>query len=165
MGQGLIERVTQRHGRGRPSHRYSLTEKGYRKTGANFVDLALALWEELRAINLPQVRRGLLARLASRMAGLYRHLVPQGPLAERMKRLAIIFAERDVPVSVQDSPSHHGAALPILTVHACPYPQLAEKDRGICALERMVFAELLGREVRLAACRLDGENCCRFEAN
>ena len=44
MGQGYIERFAEKVGRGRPSHQYRLTKAGRRKTGANFADLAIALW-------------------------------------------------------------------------------------------------------------------------
>jgi predicted ArsR family transcriptional regulator len=158
MGQGLIERAVTRSGRGRPSHRYGLTDKGRRQTGANFVDLALALWKEVRAIRDPQVRRGLYQRIAGHLAGMYRDQVPAGPTRERMERVAALFAERNVPFVVEDR-----GTLPVLTALACPYPQLADQDRGICALERMLFSELVGEDVRLAECRLDGDSCCRFE--
>jgi DeoR family transcriptional regulator, suf operon transcriptional repressor len=42
---------------------------------------------------------------------------------------------------------------------------LAEQDRGICGVERMLFSELLGENIRLSECRLDGASCCRFETN
>src|SRR4029079_10112220 len=63
MNQGLIDRRCAPNGRGRPSHRYGLTEKGQRQTGSNFTDLALVLWKEIRAISDPEVRRGLLSRV------------------------------------------------------------------------------------------------------
>ena len=56
-------------GRGRPSHRYSLTNKGQRhkeRPGNNYADLAGALWTEIRAIQNPDVRRGLLQRIVRR---------------------------------------------------------------------------------------------------
>ena len=40
MAEGLIERQTENKGRGRPNHRYSLTEKGERSAGNNFADMA-----------------------------------------------------------------------------------------------------------------------------
>jgi predicted ArsR family transcriptional regulator len=160
MGRGLIDRQLARAGRGRPSHRYALTEKGRRQTGANFVDLALALWKEIRAIEDPEVRRGLLQRIAKTMAQMYGDQVSGSTAAERMRSISRIFSERDVPFSVDES-----GPLPVLTALACPYPELAEQDRGICALERMMFSELVGSGVRLADCRLDGQTCCRFEAN
>lgn len=160
MAGGLIDRQVQRAGRGRPSHRYALTEKGRRQTGANFVDLALALWKEIRAIEDPEVRRGLLQRIARTMAAMYGSQIKGTTTAERMQSVMQIFAERDVPFDVDTSGS-----LPVLTALACPYPELAEQDRGICALEKMMFSELIGDGLRLSECRLDGDGCCRFECN
>lgn len=160
MGQGLVDRELARASRGRPSHRYALTEKGRRQTGANFVDLALALWKEVRAIEDAEVRRGLLQRLAKTMAGMYRQQVSGATTTERLQDISRIFADRDVPFEVDSS-----GALPVLTALACPYPDLAEQDRGICAVEKMMISELAGAGLKLASCRLDGDACCRFESN
>jgi len=160
MAQGLIDRQIARAARGRPSHRYALTDKGRRQTGANFADLALALWQEIRAVKDPEVRRGLLQRIARTMAGMYGSQVRGDTTAEKMRAVSRLFAERNVPFDVDESGS-----LPVLTARACPYPQLAEQDRGICALEKMMIAELVGSGLNLAECRLDGDPCCRFESN
>ena len=182
MGQGLIDRRATRAARGRPSHRYSLTEKGERQTGTNFTDLALVLWEEVRSIPDPAIRRGLLARIAKQMAGLYADRIHGKTANERMHEVAGVFAERNVPFVVEEGSfvveegkvgagsAASGqlpvlAEFPVLTALACPYPQLAEQDRGICALERMMLTELLERNVKLSACRLDGDSCCRFQTN
>ena len=53
---------------------------------------------------------------------------------------------------------------PVLRQHSCPYYELAEADRGICALERKMFEKVLGRSLRLSQCRLDGDRFCDFEA-
>src|SRR5690242_14526584 len=58
MAGGLVQRETNKVARGRPSHRYSLTEKGRRQVGSNFADLTLALWQEVRSIKDPEIRRG-----------------------------------------------------------------------------------------------------------
>jgi predicted ArsR family transcriptional regulator len=160
MAQGLIDRELARAGRGRPSHRYLLTEKGRRQTGANFADLALALWSEVHSIKDPEVRRGLLQRIAKSMAKMYGHEVTGATTAERMTALSRVFNDRDVPFEVEGT-----AALPVLTAVACPYPELAEQDRSVCAMERMMFSELLGDRVRLTDWRLDGASCCRFVTN
>jgi predicted ArsR family transcriptional regulator len=160
MGQGLVDRELARAGRGRPSHRYRLTDKGRRQTGANFADLALALWNEVHAIQDPEVRRGLLQRIAKSMAKMYGQEVTGSTTAQRMASLSRVFNDRDVPFEVEGT-----EALPVLTAVACPYPELAEQDRGVCAMERMMFSELLGDRLRLADCRLDGDSCCRFVTN
>src|SRR5688500_17730654 len=84
MAQGFVARVADRAGRGRPSHNYALTAKGRRQSGTNFADLTIALWEEVRAIRDPEVRRGLLARLAQRLAEQCQGQVQGETLEDRM---------------------------------------------------------------------------------
>ncbi len=158
MAQGYIDRKVTKATRGRPSHRYQLTKEGRRKTGANFADLAIALWEEIRAVKDPEVRHGLLQRVARRLAELYSDRVSGNTIEEKMHSLVELFAERQVPFSVSNE-----GDLPVLTALACPYPDLAEQDRSICAMEKSLFSELLGESVRLSKCRLDGDSCCTFE--
>jgi predicted ArsR family transcriptional regulator len=158
MARGDIERATQRSGRGRPLHRYGLTDKGRRRAGANFADLAMALWQEIREIKDAEVRRGLLQRIGRRLAGAYAQRVQGSSLEERMQGLAEVFQERRIPFEVE---RRH--ELPVLHANACPYPELAEQDRTICSMERIMFSELLGQNMRLSNCRLDGHNCCTFE--
>lgn len=157
MGQGLIQREAYKGSRGRPGHRYALTEKARRQAGSNFADLAMVMWDEVRAVKDPEVRRGLLSRIAQSMAARYADQVGTGPLSARMQAVSTVFAERGIAVEADTA-----AAQPMLTVLECPYPELAERDRGICAVEKMLFEELLDRDVRLSQCRLDGHSCCEF---
>ena len=159
MAQGYIDRETTRAGRGRPSHQYRLTTKGRRKAGSNFGDLAIALWQEIRAIEDPDVRRGLLQRLASRLAEAYSEQIVGNTIEEKMESLASLFGERKIPFTV----TREDDKLPILTALACPYPELAEQDRTICSMEKILFSQLLGEQITLGQCRLDGESCCTFE--
>ncbi len=164
--QGLVQRETVRAVRGRPSHRYLVTEKARRQVGSNFADLTIALWRELRTIADPAVRRGLLERLAKSMAASCGGTLAGETLAERMEGISKLMSDRSVPFSVEyKQTSNCNGLLPVLTAHACPYPELAENDRGICTVEKMMFSELVGQGVRLSDCRLDGANCCRFESN
>ena len=158
--QGLVEREISKAGRGRPHHRYSLTELARRRAGNNFADLAIVLWRELRAVRDPEVRRGLLSRVVQGFAGLYASQVTGESTLERMESVSNLLAERDVPFAVEQS-----GGLPVLVARDCPYPQLAEEDRGICAVEKLLFSELLKQDVRLAQCRLDGHSCCQFQTN
>jgi predicted ArsR family transcriptional regulator len=160
LAHGYIERTALKRGRGRPIHRYGLTGKGLRKAGSNFVDLSIALWQEICEIEDPEVRRGLLRRLAKRMAVMYADKIEGKTLEEKMQALSDLFAERRIPLNVEQS-----GDLPVLTATACPYPDLANDDRSICAMERILYSELLGADVHLGKCRLDGEACCTFESN
>lgn len=161
LREGLIEREVKTGSRGRPSHKYQLTDKGRRSAGANFTDLAVALWQEIREIKDREIRRGLLQRLSKRMAEAYAEQIHGDSLDERMESLAQLFTARQIPFDVQ-RPSE-SRSLPVLSAHACPYPDLAEQDQSICAMERMMFSELLGESVKLSNCRLNGDSCCTFE--
>lgn len=158
LAQGYVERKASRADRGRPFHKYRLTDSGRQKAGANFADLAIALWDEVRAIRDAEVRKGLLARISRRLAEQYGASVEGGSIGERMEAVKRVFAEREIPFEVTQS-----ADLPVLTALACPYPGLAEADRSVCAMERMMLSELAGANLRLTSCRLDGGTCCTFE--
>src|SRR4051812_30563511 len=157
MGDGLVQRHAENIGRGRPNHRYSLTEKGERAAGTNFADMADVLWDEIKSLDDPQIRRGLLKRIASRLADRYRSRVVGSTLDQRMTELAGVMAEREVPFTVE-----HTESFPVLSVLACPYPELAKRDRSVCTMEKLMLSEVLGEDVRLSACRLDGATCCTF---
>ena len=158
MAQGLVQREAIRAGRGRPRHHYRLTEKGLRVTGSNFTDLALALWREIGTIEDPQIRRNLLRRVISTLVNAYARQIEGRTMAQRMESLARLLAQRSVPFSVTEE-----SELPVLTAHACPYPELAEKDRTICTFEKLLFSELLQCDMQLSQCRLEGGSSCQFQ--
>lgn len=160
MRAGLVERSTVSRGRGRPSHAYALTEKGRRLGGDNFQDLAMVLWREIRSVRDPALRQGLLSRIGSAMAGMYRDRVSGATPQERLESAAALLRERQISCVVATGQEN----LPVLTSYTCPYPDLAEKDRGICAAERLMLQELVGAPVHLSECRLDGASCCKFTA-
>ena len=164
--QGLVERNAVRDGRGRPRHEYVLTAQARRQVGDNFADLAMALWGEIRAVKDPETRRGLLERIADSLASQYGERIHGGSAAERLQDVQAVLSERRVPAVVSTHEANEsgtgGASLKVLD---CPYPALAEQDRGICAVERMLFSRLAGQGLRLSQCRLDGDACCQFETN
>jgi predicted ArsR family transcriptional regulator len=161
MRAGLVERKTVARPRGRPAHAYSLTDAGRRSGGDNFRDLAMVLWREVRRVREPSVRQGLLGRIGSAMADMYRPEVSGDNAAERLRSLAAVMRRRDVSCDVEQAAA---SGLAVLTSYSCPYPDLAEQDRSICAAERLMLQDLVGSSVELSECRLDGSSCCRFTA-
>lgn len=159
MRNGLVERTAVGGRRGRPSHAYSLTQQGQKVGGDNFRDLAFVLWREIRGIKDPAIRRGLLGRIGSGLADIERSAVVGDTPTARLDGVANVLRRRQIACGVE--PCGDGG-LPVLTTYSCPYPDLAEADRGICAAERSMIEELVGNSVRLSECRLDGGSCCRF---
>jgi len=158
QGNGFVARELVRTGRGRPHYVYRVTEKGLRQLGDNYGDLALILWREIRNIPDAAIRQAITSRIRDALVSRLGRF-GEGALAERMRRLGDSLLSRgyDVEIGV-------GGALPILRENNCPYQELAEEDRGICGLEREVFQQALGTEVKLTHCCLDGHHCCEFEA-
>jgi predicted ArsR family transcriptional regulator len=156
--RGLIARETVRHGRGRPHHTYSVTETGLRELGDNYADLALILWREIGRIEEPEVRTRLLGRVRDAMVSQFRRVPQHVALSERIEGLRDALGDRGYDVEVD-----HSGLLPILRENNCPYLELAETDSAICELEHAVFEKVLGTELELTQCCLDGHRCCEFQ--
>jgi predicted ArsR family transcriptional regulator len=137
MSREIIQREALRNGRGRPKHRYWLTDKGMRMTGSNFTDLSMVLWKEVRGLEDPDLRRDMLRRIAQALE---------------------ILAQRRIPTTVDDT-----SANPSITAHACPYQALADQDHSVCTMERMMISEMVGQDVKLTQCRQEGDEQCRFQ--
>lgn len=163
MDEGRVARTqADQTRRGRPTHRYELTLTGVRSAGTNYDALAVALWDEVRNLRDPEVRQGLLRRLSERLAAACSEQVTGESSTARMASLAQLMVERRLPFVVDTKDGPNGQ-LPVLTALACPYPDLAERDRSVCAMEKLMFSSVVGEPLRLSACRLDGDSCCTFE--
>jgi predicted transcriptional regulator len=146
MAQGYVERMTCREGRGRPSHQYLLTSKGRRKTGANFADLAVALWQEIRAIKDADVRTGLLRRISGRLAAIYGSQIQGDTLEEALQRAfteldgfyTLLMATADKMVLVRDA----FASKPAIIAETKDYVAVSSEFRSLAHLPGIHQARL-----------------------
>jgi predicted ArsR family transcriptional regulator len=164
VGSGMVEREAEHRGggRGRPSHAYRASAEALRRLGQNYADLAVVLWDEMmRTVDDPRLRRVLFQRITERLAELYRAQVKGDEWEGRLVQLGSILHDRGVETEVTRG---DGSAMAVLKQHSCPYYELAEVDRAVCAMERKMFEKVLGRGLRLSQCRLDGHRSCDFEA-
>jgi predicted ArsR family transcriptional regulator len=161
LGSGLIERQTETRGRGRPRHTYRASVEAQKRLGQNYADLAVVLWEEMMStVEDRKLRRLLFSRITNKLAALYRSQLTGEGWEGWLDQLSVLLHDRGVEAEV----ARDGAALtPVLRQHSCPYYELAEADRAICALERKMFEKILGLGLRLSQCRLDGDRSCDFE--
>ncbi len=157
-GRQLVERITMREGRGRPAHRYCVTDAGQRELGDNYADLAQILWRELMEIEDVEIRGRILARITDALVQRFSSASTGRTLNEKFQRLRDALSQRGFHVELDGS-----GELPILRENHCPYLDLAQKDDSICEMEQEVFRRVLGTDVRLTQCCLDGHHCCEFE--
>lgn len=157
---GLIDREKVVVGRGRPTFRYRLTVEGYRRSGADAVALADAMWREILALPDESTRNQLLRSVANRLGKQFAAKIGSAQsFSDRIQDLTQLLATRQVDATICDS-----GQLPVLDICSCPYPSLtdASDDRSMCRLEEEVFSQALGTPVQLSQCRLDGDACCQF---
>ena len=159
-GEGLVDRELVHGGRGRPSYRYSLSPKARQLAGNNFADLSAVLWQEVLGIEDARRRQLAIRRIADALKALYTDAIHGTTLKARMESLRELLQKRRVRSDVD---AHDG--VPTFTLRDCPYPDLADVDSTICQMETTLFSQLLGDEVVLSQCRLDGHDCCQFGPN
>jgi predicted ArsR family transcriptional regulator len=155
----LVSRELVRSGRGRPHHVYRVTQAGLCELGDNYAELAQILWREMNKIEDRSVRERLVSRVEDALVEQFGKAGGRGPLADRMHQLTTALRDRGFQVEMDQS-----GLLPILRENSCPYFELASEDPAICELEQAVFRRVLGADVKLTHCCLDGHHCCEFEA-
>lgn len=161
VGSGMVERRAEHGGRGRPKHTYQASPEAHKRLGQNYADLAVVLWDEMmHAVEDRKLRRLLFGRITERLAELYRSQVTGDEWEGRLVQLGTILHDRGVETEVTRG---EGGVMSVLKQHSCPYYELAEVDRAVCAMERKMFEKVLGRGLRLSQCRLDGHRSCDFE--
>jgi predicted ArsR family transcriptional regulator len=158
QGLGFVTRETVRCGRGRPHHAYRITDAGMRELGDNYADLAMILWSEVRNIEPIEVRSRVLESVQAAFVDRYSRLVQGKSLHDRFDQLRAALVERGFDVEVDNS-----GPLPILRENNCPFLEMASHDPAICEMEREVFQRVLGVDVELTQCCLDGSHCCEFQ--
>lgn len=154
----LVESSHTSEGRGRPSHQYSVTDKGRRSSANNLGDLAVVLWEEVQKIEDVETRQRVISGAVERLAEKYQSETRGETTLERMQSVVNLFAERQIPISLESS-----NGLPVIKVDGCPYPTLAQGNRDICDMEKEVLSKVIGQPIDRCQCHQDGDQCCTFE--
>lgn len=162
---GLVSRTKNSQGRGRPSYAYMLSPAGHREAGADSRQLAEAMWHAISELPDPETRDWLLRQIAKRLGAEFRQELDtessssHDSLADRMASMSQLLAEKRFLAEYSET-----GDLPVLDMHACPYPNLTDEDqrRDMCQLEQEMLSEALGQQMHLSQCQLDGHTCCQF---
>jgi len=156
--EGYIERKAVHAGVGRPHHTYTVTAKAQEIFACHCDDLALTLLQEVFAMEGQERTNQLLARVSNRLANKYQHSVRSTLLTERVDELANALYARGVLTDVHA----HDPETIILHTYNCPYHELAQDHREICEMDEAMLRQVLGSEVNLQACMMDGHHSCSF---
>jgi predicted ArsR family transcriptional regulator len=154
---GLVVRSFVRRGRGRPSARYALTEKGRRLFPSRDADVLQALLQFLQV----RERHDLIEDF---FEGFWRErltrvtMMPEGAsLAHRLGALERQLEEEGfMPEIIEDEEG--------LTIRECncPFPASVRETRIPCRLEARFIEEALGRELERVTYMPDGHATCSY---
>lgn len=157
--EGYIERKAVHAGVGRPHHTYRITERVHDLFACHCDDLALTLLEEVFALEGKERTNLLLNRVSNRLANRYSTSVRSGILQERVEELANAMHQRGVLTDVKTNEND----IIILHTYNCPYHELAQEHREICEMDKAMLRQVLGSDISLTNCMMDGHRSCSFE--
>lgn len=158
QGEGYIERKAIHDGVGRPHHVYTTTAKVRDLYDCHCDDLALTLLEEVFAMEGAEQANRLLGRVGKRLADRYASSVHSAVLQERVNELADVLSQRGVLTDVVFAADN----TIMLKTYNCPFHELAAEHREICEMDEAVMRRVLGSEVSLSSCIMDGHSGCEF---
>jgi len=177
---GLVSRTTERHGVGRPRHRYDLNQAAQALFPSNYADLAHGLLEALEAVGDEALIEAVFAERRRRQGEeIRRRFADRGldgaPLADRVRELAIIQDEQGYLCecragAARGTPDDH-AADPIeiapdgairLREHNCAILEVARGTPEACRSELELFREVLGARVTREAHIAAGDRTCTY---
>jgi predicted ArsR family transcriptional regulator len=158
QAEGYIERRVVHSGVGRPHHAYFTTSKVQELFACQCDDLALTLLQEVFLLEGQARALQLLDRVGTRLAGRYAPSVRSSLLQQRVTELAGSLNGNGV---LADARLQEDETI-LLRTYNCPFHELAHEHREICEMDTNMMRKVLGSEVSLSACMLDGHAGCTF---
>lgn len=144
---------------GRPFYVYSLTAKAQELFPKDYGELAHLLLQEIVALDGPDKLQLLLNRVGDRLAAQYAGHLRGQELEDKLRALADLLVQKGVGAAVQAEAVGDGF---VLHANTCPYFAVVQDHREICDMEQQMLSRLLGAEVVLGDCILDGHTGCQF---
>lgn len=154
---GLVQAQEERGRVGRPAFVYTLTEQGEGRYRKNYDVLANMLIEEIRALAGADALQRVLRRVSFRMADQQRERVEGRGLGERVDETVRILREMGCIADCERQGEEY-----YLHQRTCPYPNVARRNSGVCALEVNFVGRLTGADARLVTSLLRGDEACTY---
>lgn len=158
QAEGYVDRTTVHAGVGRPHHAYVVTDEVRKLFDSRCDDLALTLLEEMFEMEGEEKVSMLLQRVSQRLADRYAGSVRSPLLRQRVEEMASVLGQQGVLTDVVAT-EDDGV---VLKTYNCPYHDLAQEHRQICDMDQEMMQQVLGSDVALSACILDGDGGCTF---
>ena len=160
---GLVGHQVERHGVGRPRHRYDVTADAQDLFPMDYDGFALGLIEAISAVGgdalldevLAARRQQLGARLRQRLA---ERVAPDAPLADRVRELAVV---QDAAGYLAESVIGADGTIR-LREHNCAIYHVSRDVNSCCEAELALFREVLGTDVERETHIAAGDRSCTY---
>jgi predicted ArsR family transcriptional regulator len=165
---GLVVRDVERHGVGRPRHRYDLTDAAQSLLPSNYAGLATGLLEAMQAVADPSIVAAVFAERGRRQAALIRRRFAErglghAPLADRVRELAVIQDEQGYLCECSGGgPRVEADGAFRMRQANCAIYDVARDHPEACSAELELFSEVLGAEVVREAHIVAGDRTCTY---
>lgn len=165
---GFVVRDVERHGVGRPRHRYDLTGAAQAQLPSNYASLATGLLDALQAVTDVSLVSAVFAERRRRQAELIRERftergIEAAPLGDRVRELAVIQDEQGY---LCDCTASEAAGLDPEAFRMrqanCAIFDVARDHSDACAAELDLYREVLGAEVIRVAHIASGDRTCTY---
>jgi predicted ArsR family transcriptional regulator len=159
----LVRHETERHGVGRPRHRYDVTAAAQRLFPSNYSGLARGLLQAIAVVGGEALVDEVLAahgrQMGERVKGVLAERLPaDAPLVDRVRQLAVFQDQQGYLTEVQLSPD---GTIRLLERN-CAVFHVASREPAICAAELALFREVLGSDVVREQHIVEGDRCCSY---
>lgn len=165
QASGYLDRREERSGVGRPHYIYVATDAARELFACRCDVLALTMLQEMYEVVGAEQMGTLLLRVGVRLADQYTESVKATGLQHRVEEMAGALGRQGVltDVSVGESNTAGESNTIALKMYNCPYHDLAIEHREICEMDQLMLQQVLGAEVSLDDCIMDGHASCSFE--
>ncbi len=159
VNDGFVERVSERlSGRGRPRHRYSVTQKSLLLlAGYDQQAVVPAMWRAMEEVGGENLVQEILQRVSQFLADCYICRMTTRDPEERFRQLARLFRKEGAIVDIAKKDG-----LLVLHRRSCPFISMFEEGRSVCAAEQMMMNTVVGCPVKKIKSRHDGHPCCGY---
>lgn len=163
--ESLIDVRQKRHGVGRPTMVYFITERGEELAGRTYLQLLSRMVRHLEKLDARDVSGAtgrevvsqVFSGVAEEVAADHRAEVHGETLDERINQASKALRQE----GIVDDWEKHGDVFHLLNGD-CPYLKLAEMSDAACSADRRSIELLLGTEVDQTTRIVDGAPCCEY---
>jgi predicted ArsR family transcriptional regulator len=162
-------RDVERHGVGRPRHRYDLTDAAQSLLPSNYAGLATGLLEAMQAVTDPSIVAAVFAERRRRQAALIRSRfaergLDRAPLRDRVRELAVIQDEQGYLCECAAAGGSRVEADGAIRMRQanCAIYDVARDHPEACVAELELFTDVLGADVVREAHIAAGDRTCTY---